>query len=355
MDAVPLQMIKNKICKVKSIMRLFICLFLFSAIISCKDNINKPDVGNIDIPLETYRFERDLFKSDSAHILDAFMKANRFYPSLSDIYLQRILNIPVATPQDTVIRYLNSFTTSFRSIYDSTEVIIQAFSNYETEIKNAMKYVRYYFPDYSLPKKIITFIGPPDGIAYLLMNDALMIGLQQHLGRDALLYKEPWLQDIYPPYISYRFCPEYIQVNCMQSIVEDLFPVEPSDASMSTQMIEAGKRLYLLQRFLPDCKEYLLIGYTEKQLEDCYNHEKVIWSFFIKNNLLQSNDKTAIQNYLGEGPHTQELGEAAPGKIGVFCGWQIVKKFMNNHEDMSLQELMKLDPEKIMQQAKYKP
>ena len=61
------------------------------------------------------------------------------------------------------------------------------------------------------------------------------------------------------------------------------------------------------------------------------------------------------QNYIQESPKTQELGEAAPGKIGVFVGWQIVKKYMNEHSDCSLKKLMETDAEKIMQEAKYKP
>ena len=336
-------------------MRLFISLFLFSLIISCKEGVNKPDVHDIDIPLQTYRFEEDLFTSDSANVLNAFQKVNQFYPNFSGIYLQQILNCDPYWPKDSLIRYVGGFASTFRSVYDSSALLFSHFSTYEEDVKTAMKYVRYYFPEYALPKKIITYIGPPDGFGDILLKDAWMIGLQQHLGRHASIYQQPWFQETYPPYISYRFCPEYIPVNCMQSIVDDLYPNEKSEASLSVQMIEAGKRLYLLQHFLPDTKEFMLIGYTDKQLEDCFQHENVIWNFFIQNDMLQSIDKNIIQNYIQEGPKTQELGEAAPGKIGVFSGWQIVKKYMNEHSECSLKTLMETDAEKIMREAKYKP
>ena len=120
-------------------------------------------------------------------------------------------------------------------------------------------------------------------------------------------------------------------------------------------MIEKGKRIYLLSKFLPKTAEYKLIGYSEKQLEDTYEHEAVIWDLFVKNDYLQITDKNIIKNYIGESPKTQELGEGAPGNIGSFCGWQIVKKFAKKNQNLTLQQLMDTDPEMILQLAKYKP
>ena len=76
---------------------------------------------------------------------------------------------------------------------------------------------------------------------------------------------------------------------------------------------------------------------------------------FIKNNLLQVTDENMIKNYIGEAPKTQELGDASPGNIGAFAGWQIVKKFMDKKGNLSLPQLMATDNETIYQEAKYKP
>ncbi len=50
-----------------------------------------------------------------------------------------------------------------------------------------------------------------------------------------------------------------------------------------------------------------------------------------------------------------ELGEASPGNIGSFAGWQIVKRYMNKNQDSTLLQLMHTDAEIIFQQAKYRP
>jgi uncharacterized protein YjaZ len=57
-----------------------------------------------------------------------------------------------------------------------------------------------------------------------------------------------------------------------------------------------------------------------------------------------------------ERPATLEVGEKCPGRIGQWVGWEIVKSYMNSHEEVTLQELMQSnDAEKIFKESKYKP
>jgi len=71
--------------------------------------------------------------------------------------------------------------------------------------------------------------------------------------------------------------------------------------------------------------------------------------------LLQVTDKNILKNYIDEGPKTQELGEGAPGNIGSFVGWQVVKKYIQKKPVTTLQQLMNTDSEIIFQEVKYKP
>jgi uncharacterized protein YjaZ len=62
------------------------------------------------------------------------------------------------------------------------------------------------------------------------------------------------------------------------------------------------------------------------------------------------------QKYLSERPKTVEVGEECPGRIAQWVGWEIVKKYMATHPDVSLSDLMKnTDAEKIFRESKYKP
>lgn len=134
-----------------------------------------------------------------------------------------------------------------------------------------------------------------------------------------------------------------------------MFPEKMEDKTLVIQMVEKGKRLYLLQKLVPFASENMLIGYSDSQFKACREKEAVIWDLFLQNNLLQSIDNGTIKNYLGEGPKTPELGESAPGNIGSFCGWQIINKYMLKFPNTKLDELMRTDAEIIFQKAKYKP
>ena len=50
-------------------------------------------------------------------------------------------------------------------------------------------------------------------------------------------------------------------------------------------MVEKGKRIYLIDKLMPDTPDTLKIGYTSKQLEGCIENEGLIWNYFVKNGL----------------------------------------------------------------------
>ena len=337
-------------------MKLFATAVLLSLLLfSCNEQEKTPNVSNISVQLKTIRFEKDLFDTTANNLADYLYQLQKKEPVFAGTYLSNILNVDPSWPTDSAASYVNAFIKAYRPIFDSSEITFQNFRPIEKDIMQGLQFVKYYFPSYPLPSKIITYIGPADGYGDILSDDALIVGLQLHLGKDYYLYKTSLVQETYPAYVSNRFEPSYIVVNCLNNIVNDLFPEKGFDKPLVDQMIEKGKRLYLLSKFLPKTEEYQLIGYTKKQLEDAYLHEAVIWDLFVKNDYLQLIDKNIIKNYIGESPKTQELGEGAPGNIGSFTGWQIVKIFANKNKTLSLQQLMNTDPEIILQEAKYKP
>ena len=336
---------------------LFGLLIISSMLFSCNSSDKIPDVSNIKIELVTQRFEMDFFTLDSVNFAQQLDKLQSKYPEFTNTFIYSILTADPHWPNDTIINYVHKFASDklYKTVYDTSQLLFKDFSLYEKQIKNALQFCKYYFPSYQVPQKLITFIGPVDGTSIATSDDAILVGLHAYLGRDFSYYKTPLVQDVYPQYITDNFEAPYITVNVMKKIVLDLFPEKLEDKSLVQQMVEKGKRLYVLSKVLPHEAEHKLIGYTSLQLKDCYEHEKNIWDLFVQNNLLQTTDDNVIKNYIGESPKTQELGDESPGNIGSFAGWQIVKKYMNKYPETSLQKLMATDNDTIFQEAKYKP
>lgn len=334
---------------------LFVIITLSFLAGSCNSGEKTPDVSDIKIELTTKRFEQDLFTIDTLNFNEGFANLLKKYPSFGENFNTTILNVDPKWPVDSAIGYIKNFVFAYRHVYDSSQKIFSDFSPYEKQIKKSLQYVHYYFPKYPVPHRVITYIGPMDGYGDILDVDAIIVGLQHHLGENFSLYKTPWVRETYPDYISKRFEPDYIPINAMKNILSDMYPQKSEDKDLVIQMVEKGKRLYALKKLVPSAEDHQMIGYTKKQLDESLKREAIIWDLFVQNNLLRSNNYNVIKNYIGESPKTQELGEASPGNIGSFCGWQIVKKYMSKNPGTSLQQLMTMDAETIFQQAKYKP
>jgi hypothetical protein len=334
-------------------MKKFVLILLLAGFVAC--NSKTPDVSGIAITITTERFEQKLFDTAAGSLSSYLLQLQQANPSFTAVFLNNILNADPAWPADSTATYVNEFIKAYRPVFNTVQKQFGNFEGYEKEIVQALKYCKYYFPAYSLPKKIITYIGPADGYGDIIAPEGLLIGLHHHLGKDDALYKTDLVQQIYPAYISNRFEPATITVNAIRNIVDDMYPDKSDDQPLVNQMIEKGKRLYLMHLLLPQTPQWQLIGYTEQQMNDCQKQEANIWDLFVKNGSLQIADKNIVKNYIGESPKTIELGEGAPGNIGAFAGWQIVKKYMQKNSDVTPQQLMQTTAENIFSAAKYKP
>lgn len=333
---------------------------------SCKTNKNIPDVSSVKVTLETKRFDQDFFSMDTTNIVASMNQLIKKYPRFTPDFIENILGLDM----DSLLIPLNKqgdavrlFIKDYMPIKDSSDKIFKNFAKENDELKQGLQYVKYYFPDYKLPQAVITFIGPVNANfetsfgtqGDILTSEGLGIGLQLHLGKNFSFYQSPEGQEQYPDFLSNNFDPAHIPVNSMRNIIDDLFPDRSTGKALIEQMVEKGKRLYLLTKFLPYTSEYLCIGYTDKQLKDSYTNEAVIWDFFLNNELLNNTEQNIVKNYIGESPKTQEFGNDSPGNLGSFSGLQIVKKYMEKFPEIKLKDLMNTDAREIFSKSKYKP
>ncbi len=330
-------------------------IFFISFLVLQSCDTSAPDVSDIKVELKLQRFEDDFFKLDSASYQQGLVNLLSQYNSFGKNFLWRILEADPAWPADTLASYLQGFKQNYLPIYDTIKKQYPDFTQEKKEIEQMLRYVRHYFPAYAIPSKLITYLGPLNGYGDLLDTDAIVVGLQQHLGSDFQMYQSEFVATTYPSFISKRFTREYIEVNAAERIVDDMYPIKEGDFTLIEMMVQRGKKLYLMKRLLPSVPEHLIIGYTKDQWKGSEEREDFIWAFFLQNNLLQNKDLNLTKNYIGDSPKTQELGEASPGNIGAFCGWKIVESYMKQNKNLSLDELMKIPDQLLYKEAKYKP
>jgi len=329
--------------------------FLFIAAtvlcLSCNSVQKTPDITAIDVPLTTVRYEQSFFAIDSLRLDVSLQKLAGQEPLFTQDFLYNIL----ATTPQTAVKDVPQFMSAYQSMYKQASTQFASIKTEEAAIKEGLKYVKFYFPDYKLPTKLITFIGPINSFGNIITIDALAIGLQMYLGKNDPIYVSEEGQSLYPTYVSRRFEPSYMATNCMKNILDDMFPLQDAGAPLCEQMVEAGKRLYFLKQVQPNVPDSIVTGYTAAQLEGCYKSEKDIWSFFVQNNLLYQKDPSFIGDYMMDGPNTAVFGDASPGFIGQFVGYRIVEAWLQKNKALTLDKVMRTPAKIIFEQAKYKP
>jgi gliding motility-associated lipoprotein GldB len=330
----------------------FIISFLF---MSCTQE-NKKDISKIAVEVTLLRFDKDLAQIKPNELPLKLPLLKKKYGVFYDDYFEKILNL--GSTQDTSYYHLVREVLNgrpFQDLQHETDSIYPTLENLKPQFVEAFKRIKYEYPKWEAPKLIAYISGfqvqTPIGSGYV------GIGLDMFLGPKSKFY--PALVESVPHYISRRFTTENIVPRVVEVISrEELFPESDKDKNLLAKMIYHGKVLYLMKELLPNTADSTLIGYSEEQLNWAQQFESDIWAFFLEQDLLFNSDYLKIQKYLAEAPFTPGLGDknnSAP-KLGLYIGWQIVNKFMDENPKTNLHDLMLMDDaQKILRLAKYHP
>lgn len=336
-------------------MKILVSLCLISMFLFGCTNNDGPDVSNIKVDVPIERFDKSFFNLDTNNLVAGLNDLMKKHPDFYTDFMQQILGVSGSDTNKVTHDVAKIFIRGYSSMYQSLNKQYNDVSWLQKDIQKAFQYVKYYFPDYKA-SKIILFMGPLDAPGVALTGSAIAVGLHQFGGKDFPAYQSMEAQQLFPAYISRRFESQYIVVNCMKAVVEDIYPDRSGAKGLVEQMIEKGKQWWMLDNFLPTTPDSLKSGFTKQQLNWCEANEGLIWNDIITTQKdLYTKDPMAIQNYIGESPFTQSLGPSSPGNIGQWIGWQIVKKFVANNSSMSVTDVLKTDARKILELAKYKP
>lgn len=308
----------------------------------------------MQLGIKIMRFDKELYAGKSKGAEQTASDLKKKYGNFYEDYIYRMIGNPDYSEQEVLVTlYKDQAYTDLTYEVDS---VFKDLSAVKSDLDWAFRYIKYYYPKAKVPN----FISFVSGFAVQTpVGDNYMgIGLDMFLGKDSKFYKA--IVQSVPYYISRRFTPEYIVPRVTETYArEELFPELDADRTLLSKMIQNGKILYFMDMVLNEnVADSIKIGYTNDQINWCKTFESQIWAFYLENDLLFETDYQKIQVYLSEGPFTPGLGErneSAP-KLGVWTGWQIVRKYMSENRNITLQQLMsEHDAQKILYWSKYKP
>jgi len=290
------------------------------------------------------RYEKALFGLDKKHLRQGMASLYPEYSYFLGSQWQDTMNIL------RIYNFLND--PNIRELYELTIKKYPDVTFLEKDLTDAFNRFRQAYPDKPVPN-VFTYVSGLDIENPVYYSDtAMAIGLDIFLGNDVIAYPKAGI----PKYKTDRFTPEHILPQCMLAVSDNLVRMDEKSNTLLDQMIMAGKALYFLDVTLPDVKDEFKIGYTQSQFEWSQNNESKIWAFIIENKLLFSSDPQGVSKMMTDAPFTSGFASESPGRLGAYLGWQIVRAYMKEVDDITLKQLMEdTDAKHILKVSQFKP
>lgn len=335
-----------------------LCLYLF--LIACTNNRLNINVSNVQVaPVQLKHFDKDLFSLRADNIEQQISELQKKYPGFASLFINNILcpnGIKDSACIPEIIKFINE--KDMKGAYEvcQSSFTESDFYTIEIELTDILKHYKYYFPQEKMPMIYTMMSGFNYSIATVDSSEeskelCFGIGLEMYLGNKNKFYKMLQIPDYKRSSMQKQFIPRDIS----KALMIRKFPNESTNGTLLSEMIYQGKLLYLINALMPSAEDTLIIGFSKKQLEWCSGHEKDMWGHLIENKFLYSNATEVITKFTGEGPFTMGFVKESPARTGVWLGWNIVRKYMEENPKTNIHQLMKEEAQILLSKSKYKP
>jgi hypothetical protein len=317
------------------------------------DERRVPDVSDIKLELKISRFDQDLFALDTANLEAGMQQLAQKYPDMLPLFASEIIH-DQTNPRETPAQAIGGFLRApeVRHLYDTVQQVYGDLRWLERDLTQMFKFYKHYFPEKPVPE-VIAMVSEFATDAFSVGDDLYGIGLDMFLGENFPAYFV--IENTSPLYVRRQLNKDYISIRLAKAIAQNLAGPPPGERLLD-QMLHNGKMLYIVDCLLPAVPDSMKMGYTREQMEGSVANEQAVWARILEQNLLYSTDAKKLKKLVSPSPNAPVVFQEAPGEIGNWIGWQIVKAYMKRHPDTSMQELLNLsDSQKFLEQSKYKP
>ena len=304
-----------------------------------------PAAGAPAAPLPLEHLERPVFQIKNATQGLQFMQA---HPAFARYYLQE----GQAPSAQALAGSLAQLATSseLEKLGRETAVAFADSAALQRELGTMFGKVQYYFPSFKTPPVAATYVSGLLGKDIFVNDSLLVLSLDWYIGP-----KASYRPDL-PGYMLRRYHPENLLLTLASAVAGKYIPRKLTAPSVLDEMLSQGKRLYFAGQVLPCAPDSLLMGYTRKELTGLQFNEAKVWGHFLEHNILYATTPFLIQKYVAERPNVPEIDATCPGRVGQWVGLQIIRKYMADHSDVTLAQLMaEKDSQRILNESHYRP
>lgn len=299
------------------------------------------------IQIDIQRYDQDLFGMDMNQLNSEVLKLAEKYPTY-------LIDKNICTSPELLAMLQNYLTDPvIKDIYQKVQQQYPNLNPFENDLQQAFSYYLIYFPNQKIPK-IITIIPGIDlqMPSVYIFDEIVYVNLDMYLGTTCSHYQKLGI----PKYISERFESKYLTVDIFKKAIVYKHLPEQEPTTFIENMIIEGKKLYFTEMMLPKTPLQDIIGYSEEKYQWAENFYPNVWGYIVEQQKLFSKDDDVVRIFIEESPFTKPFGNRSPGRMGQFLGWKIVKEYMKNNPEVTLEQLMQTkDLQIILNRSAFKP
>jgi hypothetical protein len=297
---------------------------------------------------------------DTADHASGINRLDEQFPDFTDNFLRHIIPLRRGdfSPEEQLLM-MKAFLT-FPLIREVDSTIIQKFPEAALErqrvnFEEALRYYKYYLPDAPRPDTLLTFFSQFELAGALYGDGDMAVGLEFFLGPDYDYQQVDPRETIFSSYLSRTYTPEHMTEKLMRTLIEDRIP-RPRGGRLVDYLIYEGKKLFLLNKVLPEIPDSIIQEVTAPQMEWLRENEIPIYAHLQKEKHLYSTDPVLIRKYTQPSPSSQGMPGEAPGQAVNYLGKKIVEAFVKANPSISMAQLLAIDDgQKVLAGARYKP
>ena len=309
-------------------------------LLSCGGNRLDVDISGNKVNVDPKMFHETLSEIPAKDTL-SIDELRAEYPSFIDDYLEDMLRIgPADSAQSLAI--LKQFA-AFQDTQEGLDAIAVAHQNnlpkYEEELEKAFAYHQYHFPSDTIPEIVFMHSGFNYSV-YPYNNEYVANGLDYFLGESEVMQKlDP---SIFPQYMRDKMRPEYTVTSAVRGWLLVKNQEHYSQKDLLSTIMYWGKIMYLMDACFPETEDYLKMDYSPSDIVWCEENERSIWIELSNQKYLYESRRREVDKWITEGPFTSaaDIPQDSPARLGVWMGWQIVRDYMNNNPEVTLEQLL---------------
>lgn len=327
---------------------LFTLIFIFS-LFSCNgQNTHIPEAVTSAAPIRIDRFDKEVLKLIENGDTAQKAKIDNQFPQMLNILGKGVLNMQSTTVPGFFDKLINYYSEpTLKELYQNAVRQFENVSEIEQSLGNGFAWLKACFPSMTIPAVCMHVSGFNQNI---LAGDSLVsISIDKYLGANYPLY-----QDFFYDYQRRQMIPELIVPDYLTGWLMSEYPFEGKENVLLDRMIYEGKIKYLVQKAMPKLSPELLLGYTDTDYKWCKENEGNIWKAIIERKHLYTPDQMTTAKYFEDEP-SQFLANDAPGNLGIYIGWQIIDKYMNETNTTPEALMSNNNSQEILTASKYKP